>query len=50
MVVDQHAAHTRESRQEGDVRNNIWQGNQPAGGDPEYNRCCPGPSVFKSWT
>ena len=31
MVVDRHAAHTRESRQEGDVCNNIWQGNQPAG-------------------
>ena len=26
-----------------DVRNGLWQGNQPTGDDPEFNHCCPGP-------
>ena len=47
MVVDPHEAHTLESRKKGDVRKSIWQGNQPAGGDTEFNRCCPGPLVFR---
>ena len=47
MVVHPREAYTFESRKEGDVCNNLWQGNQPAGDDPEFNHCCPGPQVFK---
>ena len=48
MVVHPREAYTLEaeayleSRKESDVRNNLWQGNQPAEDDPEFNHCYPG--------